>query len=93
MALTDEHIQGARTLLAKAASVRDAAAAWRTQHSAIRMVLVDAMDMRDETPALRLDAATGAARCVYMAATNGHCWHVTTQPDEATAFIVTEEQG
>ena len=90
MALSNEHIQSASALLAQADSARQAAAAWRGQHPAIRMVVVDAMDMRDETPALRL--ATGAGYSVFLAATNGHCWHVTTQPGEATALIVTEDQ-
>ena len=43
-------------------------------------------DMRDETPALRL-----GARNVYLAASNGHCWHVTQQPEDATALILTED--
>lgn len=92
MALSTEHIQAASTLLAQAASARQAAATWRGQHPAIRMVVVDAMDMRDETPALRLRLGTGAGYSVFLAASNGHCWHVTTQPAEATAFIVTEDQ-
>lgn len=90
MALNNEHIQAACALVAQAASVREAATAWRDQHPAIRMVVVDAMDMRDETPTQRLALSTGAACSVFLAATNGHCWHVTTQPEEATAFIVTE---
>lgn len=92
MALSTEHMQAASTLLAQAASARQAAATWRGQHPAIHMLVVDAMDMRDETPALRLRLATGAGYSVFLAASNGHCWHVTTQPAEATALIVTEDQ-
>jgi hypothetical protein len=51
----------------------------------MRVVLVDAMDMRDETPALRL-----GARSVFLASTNGHCWSVTYKADDATALILTE---
>lgn len=91
MALNSEHIQAASALVASAASVREAATAWRGQHPDIRMVVVDAMDMRDETPTQRLSSPAGAARSVYLAATNGHCWHVTTEPEAATAFIVTED--
>lgn len=90
MALSTQHLQAASAVLAQAASARQAATTWRGQHPAIRMVVVDAMDMRDETPTQRLSLATGAACSVFLAASNGHCWHVTTQPEEATAFIVTE---
>jgi hypothetical protein len=51
----------------------------------MRVVLVDAMDMRDETPALRL-----GARNVFLASTNGHCWSVTDKAEDATALILTE---
>jgi hypothetical protein len=50
------------------------------------VVLVDAIDMRDESPALLL-----GTRRVYLATSNGHCWSVTQQPDEATALILTQE--
>jgi hypothetical protein len=52
----------------------------------MRVVVVDAMDMRDETPALLL-----GARKVYLASTNGHCWSVTEKADDATALILTQE--
>jgi len=48
--------------------------------------VVDALDMRDETPALLL-----GQRRVYLATSNGHCWHVTEQPLEATALILTQD--
>jgi hypothetical protein len=51
----------------------------------MRVVLVDAMDMRDETPALLL-----GARKVYLASSNGPCWSVTDQSADATALILTE---
>jgi hypothetical protein len=66
--------------------VRDAATVLRTQNPAMRVVVVDAIDMRDETPVLNL-----GSRCVYLGASNGHCWRVTGQPDEATALILTED--
>jgi len=93
MALTREHLDSACTLVGTAPSVRAAAAEWRQLHPGIRMVVVDALDMRDETPARRLDGGSGAGRSLYLAATNGHCWHVTHEADEATAFIVTDDQG
>jgi len=52
----------------------------------MRVVLVDAMDMSDETPALML-----GSRRVYLATSNGHCWSITQQPEEATALILTQD--
>jgi hypothetical protein len=72
-------------VIGTAASLRDAAALWRARDPAMRVVLVDAMDMRDETPALRL-----GARSVFLASTNGHCWSVTDKAEDATALILTQ---
>jgi len=87
MAMTADYLRSASEVIGAAPSLRDAAAIWRARDPAIRVVLVDAMDMRDETPALLL-----GHRRVYLATSNGHCWSVTEQPDEATALILTEEQ-
>ncbi len=86
MALTSHHLRTAGEMVGEAATLREAAERWRALHPEVRTVLVDAFDMRDETPALRL-----GARNVYMAATNGHCWHVTQQPEDATALILTQD--
>ena len=85
MALTPEHLSAASELVGSAASLREAAAQWRTRYPQIRTVLVDALDMRDETPALDL-----GARKVYLAATNGHCWNVTQDAAEASALILSQ---
>ena len=86
MALTPQHLRTAGEMVGTASTLREAVAQWRTRHPEVRTVLVDAFDMRDETPALRL-----GARNVYLAATDGHCWHVTQQPEDACALILTEE--
>ena len=86
MSVTAAYLRDASEVIGAAASLRDAAALWRARDPAMRVVLVDAMDMRDETPALRL-----GARSVYLASTNGHCWSVTDKPDDATALILTQE--
>jgi hypothetical protein len=86
MGISTEYLRDASVVIGAAASLRDAAALWRARDPAMRVVLVDAMDMRDETPALRL-----GARSVYLASTNGHCWSVTDKPDDATALILTQE--
>jgi hypothetical protein len=86
MALTAEQLRTAGELVGAAASLREAATHWRAQHPEVRTVLVDALDMRDETPALRL-----GARSIYLAASNGHCWHVTQKPEDATALILAQD--
>ena len=85
MAITPDDLRAAAEVVTTAASVRDAAATWRTRAPAMRVVVVDAMDMRDETPALVL-----GNRRVFLATSNGHCWTTTQQPDEATALILTQ---
>ncbi len=87
MALNSEHLRTASEVVGAAPTLRDAAAIWRAHHPEVRVVLVDAMDMREEVPSLQL-----GARRVYLAASNGHCWHITRQPEEATALILTQEQ-
>ena len=86
MALTEELLRSAGEVVGAAPSLREAVARWRTLHPDVRTVLVDAMDMREETPALRM-----GARSVYLAATNGHCWHVTQRPEDATALILAQD--
>jgi hypothetical protein len=85
MSVTAEYLRDASVVIGAAASLRDAAALWRARDPAMRVVLVDAMDMRDETPALLL-----GARKVYLASTNGHCWSVTDKAEDADALILTE---
>lgn len=87
MSINGEHFRAACDLIATSDSIRQAASAWTLQQPGVRMVVVDALDMRDEVPALRI----GAGRNVYMAASNGHCWHVTTQPEDASVLIVTQD--
>ncbi len=86
MAMTPEYLHTAGEVIGAASTLRDAAANWRARDPATRVVLVDAMDMRGETPALLL-----GTRRVYLATSNGHCWSVTDQPGEATALILTQE--
>ncbi len=86
MAISPDYLQNAAEVLGAAATVREAAASWRARDPAMRVVVVDAMDMRGETPALRL-----GARSIYLATSDGHCWSITQQPDAATALILTQD--
>jgi hypothetical protein len=86
MGVSTDYLRSAAEVIGAASTLRDAAALWRERDPAMRVVLVDAMDMRDETPALRL-----GARNVYLASSNGHCWTVTDRADDATALILTQD--
>jgi hypothetical protein len=66
-------------------SARDAAKVLRERYAPLRVVVVDAFDMRGETP-----AAQGATRTLYYGASDGHCWHVTSDAARAAGFFVTE---
>jgi hypothetical protein len=68
-----------------AGSVREAAAALRTRHPALRIVVVDAFDMRGEPP-----VASGRHRQLHLGASDGHCWTVTGDAALATGLIVSD---
>lgn len=85
MAITPDYLREAGDVVTAASSVREAATVLRTQDPTMRVLVVDAIDMRDETPVLNL-----GARSVYLGASDGHCWRITEQPEEATALILTE---
>jgi hypothetical protein len=86
MTITPDYLRCVSEVVSAAESVREAAATWRSRDPAMRVVVVDAMDMRDETPLLSL-----GSRRVYLASSNGHCWSMTDQPLAATALILTED--
>lgn len=86
MAMTPDYLRSAGEVIGAATSLRDAAAIWRARDPDMRVVVVDSEDMQDETPAVTL-----GARRVYLATSNGHCWHITQQPSEATALILTQD--
>lgn len=85
MALTPDQIDEAARLVAAAPTIRAAAQSLREQFKGITASVVDAMDMRDETPAWR-----EGSRAIFLAASNGHCWSVTRNPAEASAFVLAE---
>ncbi|MFZ4624920.1 MAG: hypothetical protein ACOYNF_11870 [Rhodoferax sp.] len=86
MAITPDYLRDAAEVVAAASSIREAAATWRARDPAMRVVVVDALDMRDETPALTL-----GQRRIFLASSNGHCWSTTEQAAEATALILTQD--
>jgi hypothetical protein len=66
-------------------SLHDTAAALRRHCAPLRVVVVDAHDMRDETPAL-----SSARHRIYFGASDGHCWSVTQDPARAAGLFVSE---
>ena len=86
MAMTPDYLRTACDVIGTAPSLCDASSILRARDPALRVVLVDALDMRDETPTQWL-----GSRRVYLATSNGHCWSITQQPEEATALILTQD--
>jgi hypothetical protein len=68
-----------------AGSVREAAAALRARFAPLRVVVVDAFDMRDEAP-----AAAGARTQLFLGASDGHCWSVTNDASQTVGFFISE---
>ncbi len=68
-----------------AASVRDAAAALRTRFASLRVVVVEAFDMRGEPL-----AAQGTKRQLHYCASDGHCWTVTADAAQAAGLFVAD---
>jgi len=85
MALTQHQITRAATLVAGPDSLRAAAAQLRAEFAGLPTSVVDAMDMRDEAPALRI-----GDRAIYLARSDGHCWTVTTDPAHADAIVLAQ---
>ncbi len=86
MAITPEYLHQASEVLSAAANVREAAVLWRQRDPAMRVLVLDALDMRDETPTV-----TVGGRRIYLATSNGHCWTITAQMAEASALILTQD--
>ncbi|WP_424194745.1 hypothetical protein ACMYR3_04015 [Ampullimonas aquatilis] len=85
MAISKEQLVTAASLIESASTVREAAKAIRLQLPGIMATVVDPMDMRDETPTLKLTSAH-----LFLAVSDGHCWTMTRDPEQASAFILTE---
>lgn len=83
--MTASQLSEALALADSAGGVREAAALLRARFAPLRVVVVDAIDMRDESPAAR-----GERRQLYLAASDGHCWSVTADPAQAAGLYVAE---
>jgi hypothetical protein len=85
MAITTEQLSEAANILNASPSVRAAAAAIRERFAPLKALVLDAFDMRDEEPAMQLEH-----RAIYLMSTDGHCWTVTAEPTQASAFVLTQ---
>jgi hypothetical protein len=85
MGLESSTLQEALAIAEGAASVRDAAAALRARFAALRIVVVDAFDMRGEPP-----AAQGTHRQLHLGASDGHCWAVTADATQASGLFLSD---
>lgn len=75
----------ALSIAESAGTVREAAAALRERLAPLKVVVMDAFDMRRETP-----AAQGTKRALYLGASDGHCWAVTADPAQAAGLFITD---
>lgn len=85
MALTPETLRRAGEVVRAASTLREAAAACRQRDPATRVIVVDALDIRDEVPVLQL-----GTRRIYLASSSGVCLSITQQPEHATALVLAE---
>lgn len=85
MAITVEQFNEAARIVATAETVRAAAAEIRRSLAPTHALVLDAFDMREETPALQLDQ-----RALYLMSTDGHCWTVTPELTRASALVLTQ---
>jgi len=79
-------LQQALAIADGAGSVREAAAALRTAYANLRIVVVEAFDMRGEKP-----AASGDRRALYFGASDGHCWTVTADGSQAAGLFIADK--
>ena len=76
-------LHSALAVAGQAANVREAASALRTQLAPLRVMVVDAQDLRDEPP-----AASDERHHLYLGASDGHCWAITQDPAQAAALFI-----
>ncbi len=86
MPITTEQLHEAAQILGTSPNVRAAAATIRERFAPLRALVLDAFDMRDEKPAMQVENQ----RAIYLMSTDGHCWAVTPEPANASAFVLTQ---
>jgi len=90
MAITPDQLNEAADIVARSDSVRAAAAQLRARFAPLRALVVDADDLRGETPVREVALEQGGARALHLMATDGHCWVVTQDPCQASALVLSQ---
>lgn len=70
-----------------APSVRAAASLLRERYAPLKVVVVDAFDMRSETP-----LAAGERVLFWAGASDGHCWQVTPDLGRAAGLFLAAKE-
>jgi hypothetical protein len=65
-------------------SIADAVALLKAELAPMRVMAMDAFDLRDEKP-----AQTGERCALYLARSDGHCWSMTGDAASASALFIT----
>lgn len=85
MAISTDDLASIGKLAASGVAPRDLAAVLRPRLAGLRVTVVDALDMRGETPAIRQPGCD-----VFLMAFDGHCWSMTADPALAAGIVLTE---
>ena len=83
MALTPDDLTTLASLGNNASDVAALAAEARVRWSGLRVTVVDALDVRGETPALETASAS-----VFLMGYDGHCWSMTADPAAAAGLVL-----
>ncbi|GAA5172033.1 hypothetical protein GCM10025770_37670 [Viridibacterium curvum] len=85
MAINAEQLTHVARLTLQCVTLNDAVKAVREALPGFRASAVDALDMRGETPVLRI-----GDRDLYLMQSDGHCWSVTADPGQAVGLVLTQ---
>jgi hypothetical protein len=85
MAINAEQLTAVARITLQSVTLSDAVKAVREVLPGFRASAVDAMDMRGETPVLRI-----GDRDLYLMQSDGHCWSVTANPENAAGLVLTQ---
>ncbi|GAB4063159.1 hypothetical protein [Uliginosibacterium sediminicola] len=85
MAINAEQLTQVARITLSAVTLKDAISEVRQILPGIRASAVDAFDMRNETPVLRI-----GDRDLFLMQSDGHCWSVTADPGSAVGLVLTQ---
>ena len=86
MALDATQLLRIATLVDGAPSIREAARAVRTELPGVLANIVDGIDVRGEKAAINV-----GSRRIFLVESEGHCWHITSDPSRAGAVMLVQD--